>query len=337
MTSLLTNTAAQTALATLTITNKNLSTVQTRISTGLRVSTAADNAAYWSIATAMRSDNAALSTVEDALGLGTATVDVAYTAINQTISVMKEYKKKLVAAIQPGMEREKIQSEIDELQAQLRGIASAAVFSGENWLMVDGTDPTWNVNKSIVSSFSRTGTDVTIGKVDVDTEGMVLFGTFDVTEGGATTTRYGLLSGERDLTTGTRLAGSSGFSIASAATSTSDPDYPGEAPAINISSLTDSEADLTTLRQYVRAVDVATAELTDAATSLGAIKARVDMQKTFVTALREAIDRGIGQLVDADMNEESTRLQALQVQAQLGIQALSIANVSSQNILALFK
>jgi flagellin len=51
----------------------------------------------------------------------------------------------------------------------------------------------------------------------------------------------------------------------------------------------------------------------------------------------DAIERGIGQLVDADMNEESTRLQAYQVQAQLGIPALSIANQSSQNILALFQ
>ncbi|NJM33865.1 MAG: flagellin, partial [Rhodomicrobium sp.] len=66
-------------------------------------------------------------------------------------------------------------------------------------------------------------------------------------------------------------------------------------------------------------------------------KSRIDLQKTFVSSLMDAIERGIGQLIDADMNEESTRLQALQVQAQLGIQALSIANQSSQNILALFQ
>ena len=51
----------------------------------------------------------------------------------------------------------------------------------------------------------------------------------------------------------------------------------------------------------------------------------------------DAIDRGVGQLVDADMNEESTKLQALQVQQQLGVQALSIANSSSQTILSLFR
>jgi flagellin len=51
----------------------------------------------------------------------------------------------------------------------------------------------------------------------------------------------------------------------------------------------------------------------------------------------DAIDRGVGSLVDADMNQESTKLQALQVQQQLGIQALSIANSSSQSILKLFQ
>jgi flagellin len=51
----------------------------------------------------------------------------------------------------------------------------------------------------------------------------------------------------------------------------------------------------------------------------------------------DAIERGVGQLVDANMEEESTKLQALQVQQQLGIQALSIANSTSQNILSLFR
>ena len=66
--------------------------------------------------------------------------------------------------------------------------------------------------------------------------------------------------------------------------------------------------------------------MTTAATTLGAAKKRIDLQRTFTQSLMDSIDRGVGQLVDADMNKESTRLQALQVQQQLGIQALSIAN-----------
>ena len=79
-------------------------------------------------------------------------------------------------------------------------------------------------------------------------------------------------------------------------------------------------------------VDVTARELTDAATTLGAAKTRIDLQKSSTSILMDSIDRGVGQLVDADMNVESTRLQALQVQQQLGIQALSIANTNAQSI-----
>src|ERR1051325_2898144 len=85
MSSLLTNTAAMTALQTLRSVNANLETTQNRISTGQRVATASDNSAYWSIATTMRSDNAALSAVSDALGLGGATIDTQYTALGSTV------------------------------------------------------------------------------------------------------------------------------------------------------------------------------------------------------------------------------------------------------------
>ncbi len=77
--------------------------------------------------------------------------------------------------------------------------------------------------------------------------------------------------------------------------------------------------------------------MTDAASDLGAVNKRVDLQKDFVDNLMDSIESGVGKLVDADMNEESTRLKALQTQQQLGIQALSIANSSSQNILSLFR
>ena len=70
MTSINTNTSAMTALQSLSMINSNLDQTQNRISTGHRVGAASDNAAYWSIATTMRSDNKALGAVEDALGLG---------------------------------------------------------------------------------------------------------------------------------------------------------------------------------------------------------------------------------------------------------------------------
>ncbi|KPQ07022.1 MAG: flagellin FliC [Rhodobacteraceae bacterium HLUCCA12] len=75
----------------------------------------------------------------------------------------------------------------------------------------------------------------------------------------------------------------------------------------------------------------------DASASFGSAQKRIDIQKEFVGNLMDSMKSGIGSLVDADMEETSARLQALQVQQQLGIQALSIANQQPQNILSLFR
>jgi flagellin len=316
MSSINTNVAAMTALQTLSATNKSLTETQNRISTGYRVADASDNAAYWSIATTMRSDNAALSTVQDALGLGAATVDVAYTGLQKAIEVVDEIKSKLTAARQPGVDRAKIQSEISELQKQLQGIAESASFSGENWIAVNSTPATgYNATKTIVSSFSRTSTGIDIGTIDIDIDAIKLFDV-NVTAGAD-----GILDAERDATGAIVPASATTFTIAD----------------LNISTLTNSPADLATLEGYIVGADKAIGEMTDAATALGSIKARVGIQQDFVKSLMDAVTRGIGQLVDADMNEESTKLQALQVKQQLGVQSLSIANASSQSILRLFQ
>ncbi|MEL6582740.1 MAG: flagellin [Pseudomonadota bacterium] len=75
----------------------------------------------------------------------------------------------------------------------------------------------------------------------------------------------------------------------------------------------------------------------DASAEFGSVERRIDIQGDFVSTLSGALTSGIGALVDADMEAASARLQALQVQQQLGIQALSIANQAPQNILGLFR
>lgn len=312
MDSIKTNFSAMTALQSLQATNKDLLQTQQRISTGYRVATAEDNAAYWSIATTMRSDNKALSTVMDALGLGSATVDVAYTALNSAIDVTTEIKAKLVAAREPGIDRSKIQSELTELQNQLRNNADSAVFSGQNWLSVDSSLADYNPVRSVVSSFSRANDgSIAIGTITFTLDDSKLYD--------ASTAADGILDALRDGTGARSTTGT--FSVST----------------LNISALTDAAADLSTLEEYIRGVDKAIKEMTASGASLGSTKKRIDLQETFVKALMDAIDRGVSTLVDADMNEESTKLQALQVQQQLGVQALSIANSSSQNILALFR
>ncbi|MFM2390941.1 MAG: hypothetical protein RLZZ437_2496 [Pseudomonadota bacterium] len=75
----------------------------------------------------------------------------------------------------------------------------------------------------------------------------------------------------------------------------------------------------------------------DAAANFGSTQKRIGIQSEFVSKLTDALKSGIGSLVDADMEEASARLQALQVQQQLGTQALSIANQQPQSLLALFR
>jgi len=75
----------------------------------------------------------------------------------------------------------------------------------------------------------------------------------------------------------------------------------------------------------------------DAAASLGSVEDRIGIQAEFMDGLTKSLKTGIGALVDANMEEASARLQALQVQQQLGIQSLSIANQAPQSILSLFR
>ncbi|PWK59789.1 flagellin [Roseicyclus mahoneyensis] len=75
----------------------------------------------------------------------------------------------------------------------------------------------------------------------------------------------------------------------------------------------------------------------DAAAAFGSAEGRIETQSNFVSKLIDSLKAGIGTLVDANMEEASARLQALQVQQQLATQSLSIANQAPQNILALFR
>ncbi len=75
----------------------------------------------------------------------------------------------------------------------------------------------------------------------------------------------------------------------------------------------------------------------NASAAFGSVQTRVDTQKTFVNNLTDSMKAGIGSLVDANMEEASARLQALQVQQQLSTQALSIANQQPQALLTLFR
>lgn len=85
------------------------------------------------------------------------------------------------------------------------------------------------------------------------------------------------------------------------------------------------------------AIDGLIEQSISAAASFGTVQNRIETQSDFISKLSDSLTSGIGSLVDADMEEVSARLQALQTQQQLGVQSLSIANQAPQSILSLFR
>jgi len=216
-----------TALQSLSATNKALEQTQGRISTGYRVSQASDNAAYWSIATTMRSDNQVNSVVQDALGLGAGKVDIAYTGMNKAIDAVNDLKKNLLAAYGASdADKAKIQTEIQSTLDQLASSTKGATYSGANWLSVDtsanATPGTFGEVK-IVSSFNRDAAGaVSIGTIDIDVDGIKLYDA-----GGAT--KSGILDKGTDVelttTTTTTTLNATGQASAAAAGQTAYDDY----------------------------------------------------------------------------------------------------------------
>ena len=374
MASILTNASAMTALQTLAQTNKNLNVTQNRIATGLRVSEASDNAAYWSIATGMRAQNGALGAVKDSMGFGAAVVDTAYTALNEAISKTEDIFKKYVSLEQGGVDANAVNAEIDQLKAQVTAIAKNADFEGQNLLKTGGSDltvvtgyikggasspapvqPTLVLdNTDAVAAAAADALPVTVD--GLDTTDLAANQSFTFTVG---TKTYSVNAGSSGMNNATLIgniqskladdgiaATWDGTTLSLAKTATAS----GESIAFSGGEIVEASGGIQTMdveafdleTQIGTVSDAASAEaalgaMRAAAAKMGAAKMRIDSQVDFTSKLMDAVDRGIGVLVDADMNAESARLSALQVQQQLGIQALSIANSNSQTILSLFR
>lgn len=284
MASILTNASAMAALATMRSIDRNLAVTQERISSGLKVGSPADNAAYWSISTTMKSENSSLSVVGEALGMGAALADVASTATQSLVDLMSQVRDRVVAAGESTNDKVKIQSELSQLYTQMTDTVKSAAFNGQNWL----------------SATNKAGGDL---------------GSSTKVLSGITTSNLQFITVNLDATDGKNTA-------QTIATVT----------ALGVAALAD-----TAIADTLGVIDAAVKNLLELGSIFGAASSRMDIQKDFISALTDAIDRGIGSLIDADMNEESTRLKALQTQQQLAVQSLSIANTSSENILRLFQ
>jgi len=270
-----TNTAAAVALQNLTRTNENLTNVQGRVSTGLKVQGAKDNAAIWAIAQGQRADVGALSAVKQSLDRATSIADVALSAGESVSDLLNQLKEKVVAAKDQSLGTQSRKLLDADFKALLKAIKSAvdnAAFDGGNILNGSLTNGIKFLANADATSF------VTLSAKNFSLGGSIL-----------------------EL------------------------------------SMSDSLLTLSGATTALGKLDDSITQLNSALGDIGAQAKQIEAHNTFVTKLVDALESGIGNLVDADLAKESARLQALQVQQQLGAQALSIANQAPQIILSLFQ
>lgn len=297
MSSILVNPSAITALQSLRSTQASLNTAQREISTGLKIGSAADNASTWAIAEVMKSDKSVLSTISDSLSGAESVLNVASAAVRGAINVMNEIKSGVTQAQQPGADTAKILTSLQELGKQLSSIVASATFTGLNV-----TDGTVTSPLTFIASYANgSGTnDSTIGTIDLAVTTLI-----DKAGGG----------------TGVLEAAQGGAAAA----------------ATNFAAITAADLVTATIADTLTNADKAISDLTTYAAQIGVTQTRVRQQSDFIKVMNESLTTGVSSLVDADMNDVSTRLQALQTQQQLGVQALSIANQNAQMIMKLFQ
>ena len=272
MASIHTNAAAMNALSTLRNINSDLTQTQNRVSTGFKVESAKDNAAYFSISETMKSDSAMYKAIDEGLTLTMNSISTGRLGAETVADLTQRFVERVAFAQENNIDRAKVQQELDDIVAQIDTTISQSTFNGVS-MVSGGTDIT------VVTGITRDGgfatTSMTVSPVDLTAVSTALTG-------------------------------------------------------IDVSTSTDLAADLVTAEGQLAAA-------LDAATSLGVSERGIETQQEFLKALTDRLDDGIGAMVDADMEEEAARLQALQVQQQLATQSLSIANQAPQNILCLFR
>jgi flagellin len=275
-----TNNSAMIALQNLNKTSSALNSVQTHISTGLKIQNAKDNASVWAIAQGQRADIGALGSVRMSLERAQSISEVTLSAGESVSDILVQLKERVVAAMDPSLDtqaRTALNSDFQSLLRQIKQVVDNAEFDGANLLK------------------------------------------------GAVTASIKFLA-NAEATSAVTLSAKT-FSMNAAG---GGPFVTFSYPSANIT--TKAAASLNLAR-----VNASLANVNQALGDLGAQAKQIENHTLFVTKLTDVLTSGVGNLVDADLAKESARLQALQVQQQLGAQALSIANQAPQVILSLFR
>ena len=163
MTSILTNPSALSALQALQMTQQEMQQTQNQVSTGLAVASAADNAAYWSIATQLNSDSGVVTAANQALTQSQSVLDTASSAINSIITTINSIQTALTQATNPGADIDNIHTTLAGLGQQLTQAVDGASFNGLN--VLDGSQAAAALN--FVSGFNATAVGGTINTISL--------------------------------------------------------------------------------------------------------------------------------------------------------------------------
>ncbi|WP_234854264.1 flagellin N-terminal helical domain-containing protein [Paracoccus everestensis] len=303
MSSILTNNGAIVALQTLKNVNANLNKAQSEIATGKSIGSAKDNAAVWAISKIMETDQSSLRSIQSSLNVAGATVGTALSGSEQIVKVLNEMKDLASRAGTDGFDFAKVTNDIAEKEKQITSIIAGTQMNGVNLLKAGGVPGQAAVTGTAVQNFT-------------------VLASLNRASGSGTTTA-GLIQ-----------VASLGYDRAYVATDASTLATSGVGHSSSaIGTLADQDDVTTAVSKIENLLDIAVA----GSAKLGAAAKRISDQSEFVGKLADSLKVGIGSLVDADMEEASARLQALQTQQQLGIQALSIANQAPSAIMSLFR
>lgn len=355
MTSILTNARALTALRTLGAVGDGLDTANRRVSTGARIGSAADGAAYWSIATALKADNGSLAALTDAIGLDQTAVDAASLGLRRTVDQLRIVSQTLVAARGEQADRGKLQLDIGNALSVIRSIAESSAVGGANWLSVKSDAPDFSASRHLVLAFSRRDGTATLTRTALDGSQFVLFDAKARDPGpdwfeASTVAPAGTLAAlTQAIAARAAPPDGTGYTVSTVVgaghTHTNgllDTGYllaPATVPvgfSISTLDITRTGTDREMIETYLRVVDATTQTILDGAALLGATSALLTAQRDFARQMTALNGSAIGTLVDADIEVESTRLRALQAQQMLGMRSLSIANAAPDTVLSLF-
>lgn len=326
-----TNMAAMVALQSLNRTNDEMAVTQKRISTGMRVADAKDDGAAFAVAQRVRGDVAGLSTANEQLGSTKGLLETTMGALNETSKAMGDIRTTLTRLSSDTIsatDRATYTADFERLVNRINRSLGDASYNGRSLL---GSQDS---NRSAASTAASTdvvrnesGNTLTVTGVDAATL------TFDT----RVATRGRDVSGTFTEPLAFALGGA--LTAVQARTMLGNGDQSATGP---LAGLIPIKTDATgfggnTTVAALRNFAAVESSVNNALAKFGADSRGVDAAMQTNRTKLDALETGIGALVDADLAKESARLQALQIRQQLGTQSLSIANQSPQSLLSLFR